>query len=236
MMKNLTIRIGKQELTFMTAKEILNTHIVPLTVADNGLTALNRMDEYKIKYLPIIQDGEYVTLVGEEDIYEYNLPDVALREFRFPRHIPAITANQHLLEVIRAFVSYECDLIAVVDEKNRYQGCITENEIIKALGTLDIFQSPGAIIILEVNVRDYSLSEIAQIIESNDAKVMGLFTSTPPDSTRMFITLKTNVIDVSPILATFSRYDYSIVASFGQQDLDDLLRDRFDSLMNFLNI
>ena len=220
----------------MTAREILNTTILPLTPADTGLTALNRMDEFKLDALPVVQQGEYYTLLREEEIFEFNLPDVALSEFHFPSRIPAANQNQHLLEVLRIFTSYACDVVAVVDERNRYLGCITQKEIFKALASLDIVQNPGGIIILEVNVRDYSLSEIAQIVEANDAKVMGLFTSTPPDSTKMSITLKTNIIDISPILATLSRYDYSVTASFGQSDLDDLLRDRYDSLMNFLNI
>lgn len=220
----------------MTAREILNTSILPLTLSDTGLTALNRMDEFNLETLPVTEEGEYLTLLREDEIFEFNLPDIALRGFHFPGRIPAAGENQHLLEVLSIFITYACDLVAVVDERNRYLGCITYKEIMKALASLDILQSPGGIIVLEVNVRDYSLSEIAQIVESNDAKVMGLFTSTPPDSTRMTITLKTNLIDISPILATFSRYDYSIVASFGQGALDDLLRDRYDSLMNFLNI
>jgi CBS domain-containing protein len=220
----------------MIAKEILNTTIMPLTLSDTGLTALNRMDEFKLDTLPVVNNSEYLTLLKEEEILEFNLPDISLSEFHFPSRIPAVNQNQHLLELLKILTGYNCGLVAVVDERNRYRGCITQNEIFKALASLDIVQNPGGIIVLEVNVRDYSLSEIAQIVEANDAKVMGLFTSTPPDSTRMSITLKTNIIDISPILATLSRYDYSVTASFGQSDLDDLLRDRYDSLMNFLNI
>ncbi len=220
----------------MIAKEMLNTSIVPLTPVDTGLTALNRMDEYKLDTLPVVHEGEYITLLKEEEVFEFNQPDIPLNEFHFPSRIPAANQNQHMLEILKIFISYACDLVAVVDEKNRYVGCITYKEVFKYLASFDILQNPGGIIVLEVNVRDYSLSEIAQIVEANDAKVMGLFTSTPPDSTRMNITLKTNIIDVSPVLTTFSRYNYSITASFGQSDLDDLLRDRYDSLMNFLNI
>jgi hypothetical protein len=43
-------------------------------------------------------------------------------------------------------------------------------------------------------------------------------------------------MDISAVLQTFSRYEYVVKASFSEGDYDELLRDRFDSLMSYLNI
>jgi hypothetical protein len=96
--------------------------------------------------------------------------------------------------------------------------------------------NPGGIIILELNDKDYLLTEIAQIVESNDAKVLGMYLTTFPDSTRIEITLKINKIDVGPVLQTFIRYNYTIKASFSEDTYTESLQERYNSLMNYLNI
>jgi hypothetical protein len=88
-----------------------------------------------------------------------------------------------------------------------------------------------------VNRTDYLLTEIAGIVESNDARVMGVFLSSKPDSTRMEVTIRVNVTDIGAILQTFSRYNYLVSASWSKEDsFSDGLQDRYDSLMNYLNI
>ena len=97
-------------------------------------------------------------------------------------------------------------------------------------------ESPGGIIVLELNSKDYSLSEIANIIESNDAKVLGIYVSSFPDSTKLEVTIKLNKMDIKPVLQTFGRFNYSVKASFSEEQDNDILKERFDSLMNYLNI
>ncbi|GAB6279118.1 MAG TPA: hypothetical protein DCX03_06280 [Bacteroidales bacterium] len=220
----------------MLAKNILNTLILPLEIQQTGYDALNRMDDYRIGQLPVIENEEYFNLIREDEIFEYNLPDMPLKDFTFPSRIPPALAHQHLLEVLKIMAEYKLEVIAVVNEKNVYQGCISLYDILKALYQLDMIKNPGGILVLELNLHDYSLAQIAQILEANDAKVLGLYTISPPDSTQIEVTLKINLLDISPIIATFNRFNYIIKASFGQSEWDDLLRDRYDSLMNFLNI
>ena len=95
---------------------------------------------------------------------------------------------------------------------------------------------PGSIIVLEMTQNDYSLSEIAQIIESNDAKILSMYITSRIDSTLLDVILKINKQDLNAIIQTFSRYNYTIKASYGEKEDPEDLRDRFDSLMNYLNV
>lgn len=106
----------------------------------------------------------------------------------------------------------------------------------QSFATIDPIKNAGGIIVLQINLRDYNLVEIAGIAEANDAKIMGLYTYSSDDSMKLEVTLKMNSLDISAILLTFSRYNYLIKASFGQSDLDNLLRDRYEALMSYLNI
>jgi hypothetical protein len=95
---------------------------------------------------------------------------------------------------------------------------------------------PGGIVVLEIAERDYSLQQIAGIVESNDARILSVQTASQADSTRMEITLKINKMDLRPIIQTFERYNYLVSASFQEEEYEDSIRERYDSLMNYLKI
>lgn len=94
----------------------------------------------------------------------------------------------------------------------------------------------GGIIVLEINQNDYSLSEIAQIVEGNDARILSANVTSLPDSTKMEITLKINRNNMDSVLQTFARYEYQVAASYHQSTYDGMLQSRFDELMRYLNI
>lgn len=96
--------------------------------------------------------------------------------------------------------------------------------------------NPGSIIVLELNHNDYSLTQVAQIVEGNDAKILGCFITSHPNSTKIELTLKLNVTDVTSIIQTFNRYNYTVLGSFMKHDdEEDLLEDRYNLLMKYLN-
>jgi hypothetical protein len=94
----------------------------------------------------------------------------------------------------------------------------------------------GGILVIEVHVNDYSPSEIAQIVESNDAKILSLYVASMPDSSRMEVTIKVNVSDLSSIIQTFNRFEYEVKASYLELDKqEDLYNSRYELLMRYLN-
>jgi hypothetical protein len=97
-------------------------------------------------------------------------------------------------------------------------------------------ENPGGIIVLEMSENDYDLTEIARIVQSNDAKVLSLFLVSHPESTRLEVAIKLNKTDIAAVLQTFDRYGYFVKASFGEEDDLDSLKENYDSLINYLNI
>jgi hypothetical protein len=96
---------------------------------------------------------------------------------------------------------------------------------------------PGGLIVLELLERDYSLTQIAQIVEGNNMKVLSLYITSPPDSTRLQVTLKVNSRDLSSVIRTFERYNYEVKSWLTNDDaLDNFYSERFDLLMKYLNI
>ncbi len=102
-------------------------------------------------------------------------------------------------------------MLPVLDNDHQYKGLITAEQVLKEIAGIFSLENPGGIIILEVNLNDYSMSEIARIIEANDTKILSSGVKIIPDSTKIEITLKLNVMNIEPVIQTFMRYNYNII-------------------------
>jgi acetoin utilization protein AcuB len=220
----------------MIAKDLLTHDVLALSPSDTGLTALHLFDEFKVSHLPVVNGNEYIGLVSEDEIYSANSFEETIEHHNLQLQNISVGISQHAYVVIRLFAEYKLSLLPVVDDNNLYMGIITLPALVENLSTITAVDNPGGIIVLELNVNDFSLTEIAQIIESNDARLLSLYMKSQPDSLRSELTIKVNRMDIQPILQTFLRYNYTIKASFFESDYTDSLRDRYNMLMNYLNI
>jgi predicted transcriptional regulator len=220
----------------MIARELIAEAIIPLKSSATGAVALGLMDEMRVSHLPIVADEEFLGLISDTDILTYNNFTEPVGIYPLSLSNAYIDENQHIYDVIRIIDAMKLTLVPVLDENKHYLGSITLASLSHHLSGLMALNNPGAIIILELNEKEYLLTEIAQIIESNDAKVLGMYITTFPDSTRMEVTLKINKMDVEPILQTFQRYNYNIKASYSEDSYKESLQERYNSLMNYLNI
>jgi len=220
----------------MLAKELLTNNITPLKTSDTGIMALNMMEEYRTSHLPVASSGIYYGLVSEDDIYSYNRFEDPIGAHPISQaNISALT-DQHIYDIMQLIHENSLSLLPIVDNKNHYIGSIITKELLIKLSEITGVINPGGIIVLDMNIHDYSLSEIAQIVESNNQKIINSFVNSFEDSTRIEVTLKLNSVDIEAVLQTFIRYNYQIKASYTDVDLNDNLSDRYDSLMNYLNI
>jgi acetoin utilization protein AcuB len=220
----------------MLASELISDNIPPLKTSDSGLTALNWMDEFKVSHLPIVNNREFLGLISDSDILDLNTPEEALGNHHLSLFRPFVNANQHLYEVLKLIVKMDLSIIPVLNDQNEYLGNISLKSLLLQFAKTAAADQPGGIIVLELNDNDYHLSEIAQIVESNNAKILGLYLQSHIESTKLDVTIKVNRENISGILQTFARYDYVVKASFQQSEFSDDLRQRFDLFMNYINM
>ncbi|MCD4682256.1 MAG: hypothetical protein K8R86_03145, partial [Bacteroidales bacterium] len=179
----------------------------------------------------------FLGLIGETDVYNLEDPDLSLVDQNVPYKNFFVREHQHIFEVIKKMSSEKITVLPVLNEKDQYLGCITANILTEHFAEFISIDNPGAIIILELNQKDFVLSQIAQIIESQDAKILTLYITPEKESTKMELTLKISKMEIQPIIQALNRYNYIIKATFTEDEgMYEDLRDRYDSLMNYLNI
>jgi len=220
----------------MLAKGLLNRFISPLKPSDCSAMALSLMEEHKVWHWPVVKEEKYLGLITETDVAATK-SDQSLESCKPSFSRPYVFDYQHFYDVVRIAAEQKLSLVPVLDAKESYLGCITTESIMLEMATVSSVVQPGGIIVLEMNEHDFSLAEIARIVEGNDAKILSSYITTFYDCKRIQVTIKVNRIDISPIIQTFNRYNYLIVAFFSDESkLDDLLTRRYDSLMNYLNV
>lgn len=220
----------------MTAKDLITDEIPPLTHTDTGETALRWMEEFKVTHLPVLKNGNFVGLVSESDILDKMDLDKSLDLLfdHLPR--PYVLENAHIYEVLFRVSEQKISVVPVLEQDETYLGCTSIYKLVNMIANTGSIKEAGGIIILEVNRIDYSLAQIAQIVESNNAKILSSYITSSPDSTKLDVTLKINEIELDRIIRTFERYDYVIHASYQKSNFDDDLQTRYDSLLNYLNM
>jgi CBS domain-containing protein len=219
----------------LTAESLISDALVPLSPTDTGEEALGVMNEFYIRHLPVVQNGELLAVISEDDVLNAD-PLAAVGDYQRPIRPPSVFSDDHLYDVMRILTEYKLTIVPVIDREGNYLGLITSEDLLRQFGESSTFASQGSIIVLEVLIHDYSLSEISRIVESEGAIILSSFVRSFDGSNRLEVTIKVNSERIAATLATFERYNYKIKASFNEKQMTDALRERFDSLMNYLDV
>lgn len=220
----------------MLAEELIVDNIPPLKPSDTGETALNWMDDFKVKNLCVVENQQYLGTISENDILSITDIGESLSKHKEMFNPVYVKQSQHIFEVVKVVNDHQLSIIPVLDEHEQYIGAITIAQLMNIIADMPVANGPGGIIVLELNYNDYSLAHISSIIEENDTKILGTFVTSHPDSTKIQLTIKVNNIDIASIIASLQRHEYVITFFNQSSDAGVDLRDRFDSFMKYMNI
>ncbi len=220
----------------MLAIELISDSIPPVHTSDSIQKVMDRMQEFRIRHLPIVNEDQFLGLISDSDLIEATDYQVSIGSLALSLINPYVLEDQHIYDVIRLFYEQQLSIVPVLDAKKNYKGLISINTLTEYFAKLTAVSEPGGIIVLEISNKNNSLAHMAQIVESDNAQILSSYVRTFPDSTRMEVTLKVNKVDISAMVATFMRYEYEVKATFNHIDDNDNSKDRYDSLMNYLNL
>jgi len=220
----------------MTAKSLIALDIPSLSVEQTGRDAFHLLSDYHVKHLPVVDDGKLVGLLSEEDIFNHKLYDpISSYDFSLLRRF-AVRENEHVFEVMRVMGEHRLTVIPVIDDAGNYVGLVSQNDLLRFFANTASFTESGAVLVLEMPRRDYSLAAITRIVEAEDVKVLNSFVTSAPDPDDVEVTLKLNRHDLGRVIASLERHGYEVKEIFGELEHADGMRERYESLMNYLNV
>ncbi|MCL2651509.1 MAG: CBS domain-containing protein [Candidatus Azobacteroides sp.] len=219
----------------MLSKEILIKQIPAIRSTDKGSLALSLMEEYRVKHLPVVDDGKYTCLLTEKDIFLMEDIEDQVKGICF--FTPYVGKETHILEVLRIMSNDKLTLLPVVDPEGRFVGGITLQNLVEKLSEITNAGSNGALIAIEIYQQDYDLSNIIRLVESNNSKVLSFFTYCEEDIAGLNLLLKIDSKDASAVLRSFERFNYHVTYCLQKQSLaEDIQRKRLDELMHYLQM
>ena len=219
----------------MQANTLISSSIQSIHPIEDGNRALEMMDQFRINHLAIVKNNFYLGVVSNKEIMNWDSEDDSIEEHLNNLAAPHVKYNQHLFDIIEVLEKNNLSVVPVLDENNHYLGVITSKKLMYSIAKSATIQSPGGVIVLEMNTNDYSLTEIASIVESNNTKILSSYIISKPNSTNIEVTIKLNKQDITVIIKDFERREYNVSASYKDEKADGDFSERYESLMRFLN-
>ena len=218
----------------MLTRELISNSIPYLHKGDKVYQALQLMNDYHVAHLPIVDEERYLGIVSEEQLLHSDDQNI-LDQLAISDGGTSVQANDHFLKAIQVAVQNKLSVVPVI-ENEQILGIVTYNDLLKNASSFMSLNDPGALVVLEMEGKAYSFSEINKIIESNDAQITQLNSYTDPETGIVQVTIRINKLEVSDIISTFQRYEYNVKYYFGEEMYENELRTNYDNLMHFLNI
>ncbi len=220
----------------MIAPDLISHSIPPLHLDDTGEQVLLAMHEYNVSQLSVVDGNSYIGLVTMEDVINMKHLNQPLKNFTQILRKPFVKDTAHIFDVMKSALEYNVRVVPVINDDHKYLGMISAESCLRAFAVLNSVKDAGGILELEVAVKDYSLSEVARIVEENDAEILCLYTNINQREQKAEITIKLNTTEVSGIIAAFERYEYEVTSVYNDTEYAEDMKDRYDLLMRYLNV
>jgi len=219
----------------MRVKNYINQIIPALRLNDSLNSALILMEENKVAELAVINsDDELIGLITESFLLENGDLSQSIEKSNLPAYLPiGLSGEKHVFEAFSYLSKNQLTIVPIIDSARKYLGCVSVHDLIPVFDQISSFNEAGGIIVLGVKAVGYSVSDIARIVETNNAKVLS--TSVLTDESNLDdikVVVKINQAHINSIVASFERYDYQILEKYSSEEETD---PQFDNLGNFFN-
>lgn len=220
----------------MLTRELLSQTLPHLRLEDKVYQALQLMNDNHVTHLPITDGEKFIGIISEEDLLQAENDHSELSSLQQSFFDISVKEDEHFLRAVQLAADSGLSVVPVVNGENELVGTVAYNELLKFSSEFMSLSEPGGLIVLEMDNNHYSFNEISKLVETNDAQITQLNTTTDPETGIMLVTIRINKPEVSDIVATFQRYEYNVKYFFGEELYTNELRSNYDNLMNYLKI
>ncbi|HAT63078.1 CBS domain-containing protein [Aureisphaera sp. CAU 1614] len=218
----------------MDTQSYIINDLKPFDSNDTLRQVKNAFNQLTFSHIPVSEEGIFIGCISETDAHCFD-SDKTLNDYRYAVEPFFVRVTTNWLDILEAFAQKGSNIMPVLDEKGSYVGYYELSDIMDLFNHTPFLNETGGIIVVEKGSHDYSFSEICQIVESNDGKVLGAFISNIENDITQ-TTIKIGHSGMNSIAQTFRRYGYNVVSEHEEDKMNDELKERSDYLNKYLNI
>ncbi len=220
----------------MLVHEIIDKNITPLKVTDSVALALTKLDLLFVTRFPVVNEGALIGMISLDTLIEADNEGLQISALKLQENI-SIPESQHLFEAARTMLAHEQFILPVVDNDQQFVGVIKKREVLQALGDVFNLESFGSVITIEMMPYDFTLTEVIRLIETEEAKILGMAVEQPNDNYGFYrVSIKLNMEDSSTVCSTLQRYGYVVTSQVSSATMERDLSERADELIRYLDI
>lgn len=183
----------------------------------------------------IVEDKKLICTIPIRDIDTLEENAKKINEISYLNEYFSSHIDDTLFEILNFFTRNETNILPVIDADHNYLGYYDLNDVLNFFSDSPFFNEEGIALLIEKTTKNYSFSEITQIVETNNAKLFGLYVSNI-NETNTQITLKVRTENINELIQSFRRYDYNILSNHSDDDYLEDLKNRSQYLQKYLNI
>lgn len=218
----------------MPLRDYIINDVKPAKTTDLVKDIQELFNQLTYSHIPVTHDGSFLGCLSETDVHCFD-SDKTIEDYRYAVEGFNVLRSTIWLDVLEAFAQNDSNIMPVLDEKNSYLGYYELNDIISLFGDTPFFAEAGAVLVVEKGYNDYSFSEICQIVESNNAKILGSFIS-KMENDMVEVTIKIGQSGLNDLIQSFRRYGYNIISGHQEDQMMKNLKERSDYLDKYLNL
>ncbi len=217
-----------------TLFDYINKDIKPLDASETIANAQDFFLDLNYSHFPVVEKGVFIGSLSKDDA-ELLDSRTLIQDNKYELERFYVRSSMIWLDVLEVFAQNETNIVPVLSDKNSYLGYYELEDVVRFFHETPFLREDGGILIIRKDITNYSMGQITQIIESNNARLLGLFVS-KVDGDFVEVTVKTSQSSLNDIIQTFRRYEYEIISEHQEDSYLQNLKERSDYLDKYLNI
>ena len=214
--------------------DYINNDYKAINSSDSIESVLDFFEEARFSHFPVVEDGVYIGCISSDETETFD-SSKKVSDYRYALKGFFARTSMFWVDVLEVFSRNNTNVIPVLSDENTYVGYYEITEVIQNFYETPFVKEHGGVIIVEKSILDFTMSQVVQIVESNEGRILGLYVSnTTPD--RVQVTIKIVLGGMNEILQTFRRYGYEIISEYKEDVFLNNLKDRSAYLDKYLSI
>lgn len=218
----------------MAITDYINRDFKPFDIATPLADVQEFFAQHLFSHFPVTDGNVYLGAISAEDAETFET-EKTLADYRYALEGFYVRTDMIWLDVMEVLARNQTDIVAILDAQNTYQGYYHSLDIVKFFYDTPFLKELGGIIVVQKPLKEHTMSQVAQIVESNNNKILGVFIS-QADAENVQITIKMALGSFNEIIQTFRRFNYEIISKHDEDAYLLNLKERSEYLDKYLNI